>query len=148
MCVRDTWTGCLSQLWTWPATQACALTGNRTGDLLVCRPAFNPLSHTSQGYSIHLTWLTLFPCQLLFFIPTFQMGKPRQRNSTNGSWNPWVSNSILPRASAHLSCEGSTLTTAGSLRARGSSGLIHSPQELVRDAESQPLQTVCVSLHL
>ena len=34
---------------TWPTTQACALTGNQTGDLLVCRPALNPLSHTSQG---------------------------------------------------------------------------------------------------
>ena len=33
----------------WPATQAGALTGNRTGDLLVCRLALNPLSHTSQG---------------------------------------------------------------------------------------------------
>ena len=37
---------------TWPTTQACALTGNRTGDLLVCRPALNPLSHTSQGKDI------------------------------------------------------------------------------------------------
>ena len=36
-------------LGTWPATQACALTGNRTEDLLVHRPALNPLSHTSQG---------------------------------------------------------------------------------------------------
>ena len=27
---------------TWPTTQACALTGNRTGGLLVCRPALNP----------------------------------------------------------------------------------------------------------
>ena len=34
---------------TWPATQACALTGNRTGDPSVHRPALNPLSHTSQG---------------------------------------------------------------------------------------------------
>ena len=34
---------------TWPTTQACALTGNRTSDLLVFRPALNPLSHTSQG---------------------------------------------------------------------------------------------------
>ena len=34
---------------TWPATQACALTGNQTSDHLVCRPAFSPLSHTSQG---------------------------------------------------------------------------------------------------
>ena len=34
---------------TWPATQACALTGNRTGNPLVHRLALNPLSHTSQG---------------------------------------------------------------------------------------------------
>ena len=34
---------------TWPATQACALTGDRTGDPLVCRLVLNPLSHTSQG---------------------------------------------------------------------------------------------------
>ena len=33
----------------WPATQACALTGNQTGDLLVCGTMPNPLSHTSQG---------------------------------------------------------------------------------------------------
>ena len=32
----------------WPETQACALTGNRTGDPLVHRPALNPLNHTSQ----------------------------------------------------------------------------------------------------
>ena len=30
-----------SLLGTWPATQACALTGNQTGDLLVHRPALN-----------------------------------------------------------------------------------------------------------
>ena len=35
---------------TWPTTQACALTGNRTGDPLVCRLALSPLSHTSQGH--------------------------------------------------------------------------------------------------
>ena len=34
---------------TWPTTQACALTGNQTGDPLVRRPTLNPLSHTSQG---------------------------------------------------------------------------------------------------
>ena len=34
---------------TWPATQACALTGNRTSNTLVHRPTLNPLSHTSQG---------------------------------------------------------------------------------------------------
>ena len=39
-------------LGTWPATQACALTGNPTGNLLVCRLALNPRSHTSQGCSL------------------------------------------------------------------------------------------------
>ena len=37
------------QLGTWPATQAHALTGNRTSDLSVRRPELSPLSHTSQG---------------------------------------------------------------------------------------------------
>ena len=35
----------------WPATQACALTGNRTIDLSVCGKMPNPLRHTSQGAS-------------------------------------------------------------------------------------------------
>ena len=34
----------------WPATQACALTGNQTSDHLVCWLALNPLSHTSKGF--------------------------------------------------------------------------------------------------
>ena len=44
--------GCLSHiplLGTWPATQACALTGDWTSDPLVCRLVLNPLSYTSQG---------------------------------------------------------------------------------------------------
>ena len=40
------------QLGTGPATQAYALTGNRTVNLLVCRLALNPLSHTSQGCEV------------------------------------------------------------------------------------------------
>ena len=35
---------------TQPTTQACALNGNQTSDPLVHRLAFNPLSHTSQGF--------------------------------------------------------------------------------------------------
>ena len=34
---------------TWPATQACALVGNWTGNFSVGRPVLNPLSHTSRG---------------------------------------------------------------------------------------------------
>ena len=37
---------------TWPTTQACALTGNRTGDPSVRRLVLSPLSHTSQGRTI------------------------------------------------------------------------------------------------
>ena len=44
-------------LGTWPATQACALTGNQTGDPLVRRLVLNPLSHPNQGRSLCLfTW--------------------------------------------------------------------------------------------
>ena len=44
------------QLGTWPATQAHALTGNRTGNVLVHRPELNPLSHSSQGRPCILNW--------------------------------------------------------------------------------------------
>ena len=36
-------------LGTWPATQACGLTGNLTSDPLVRRLALNPLGHTSRA---------------------------------------------------------------------------------------------------
>ena len=42
----------LPQLGSWPATQECALTGNRTGDLSVHRLVLNPLSHTSQDQNM------------------------------------------------------------------------------------------------
>ena len=42
-------------LGTWPATQACALTGNQTSDPVVYRPVLNPLSYTSQGTKISYT---------------------------------------------------------------------------------------------
>ena len=37
---------------TWLATQAGPLTGNQTGNPLVHRPAFNPLSHHQPGLSV------------------------------------------------------------------------------------------------
>ena len=45
-------------LGTWPASQACALTGNQTRDPLVSRLGLNPLSHTSLGYMY--TFISLF----------------------------------------------------------------------------------------
>ena len=50
-------------LGTWPATQACALTENWTGDPLVHRTALNPLSHTSQG-----CFFSFFLFLFLFFL--------------------------------------------------------------------------------
>ena len=44
-------------LGTWPATQASALTGNRTSDPQVCRPDLNPLSLTSQGWFVFLIFI-------------------------------------------------------------------------------------------
>ena len=48
-------------LGTQPATQACALTGNRTDDPLVHRLARNPLSHTSWG----LLQIFLLECSMM-----------------------------------------------------------------------------------
>ena len=45
--------GCVLHVPPWgpgpPATKACALVGNQTGDPLVCRQAVSPLIRTSQG---------------------------------------------------------------------------------------------------
>ena len=49
----------LLPLGTWPLTQACALTGNQTGNPLVHRLALSPLSHTSQGWDAFLKKLRL-----------------------------------------------------------------------------------------
>ena len=41
---------------SWPTTESCALTGNRTSDSLVCRPTLSLQSYTSQGslcFNIH-----------------------------------------------------------------------------------------------
>ena len=38
-----------SLLGTWPTTQACALTKNRTSEPLVLQLVLSPLNHTSQG---------------------------------------------------------------------------------------------------
>ena len=68
------------QLGTWPATQACALTGNRTGDPLVHKPELNPLSYTSQGSS-----MVLIKINILIW-PT----RPRK--------GQWIKPSVIPPA--------------------------------------------------
>ena len=69
-------------LGTWPATQACALTRNRTSDLSVCRLVFNPLSHTGQGNSVYYVYYILFyagfhPRDILLF---FNKRKRKEKN--------------------------------------------------------------------
>ena len=44
---------------TWPAMQACALTGYHTGDALAHRLELNPLSHTNQGWNSRFNSLFL-----------------------------------------------------------------------------------------
>ena len=51
---------------TCPTTQACALTGNQTSDISVCRPALSPLSHTSQGWKLNLKNLQKCPQNEIF----------------------------------------------------------------------------------
>ena len=59
-----------SLLGTWPATQACALTGNRTSNPLVHRTTLSPLSQTRQGSGsliilylpIYLWWCEVIQC--------------------------------------------------------------------------------------
>ena len=46
-------------LGSWPETQACAPTGNRTCGPLVHRLALSPQSHTSQGLSVSSLLLIL-----------------------------------------------------------------------------------------
>ena len=52
------------QLGIWPTTQACALTGNRTGDPLIHRLALNPLSRASQGRISYVHTVESFLCIL------------------------------------------------------------------------------------
>ena len=60
------------QLWTWPATQAWALTGNQTGNLSVLRLVLSPLNHTNQGtkrssnHGTQETWVVIIKMHLHF----------------------------------------------------------------------------------
>ena len=58
-----------SLLGTWPTTQACALTGNRTSDPLLYRLVLNPLSHTSHGFSFFLIHYNVINTCLISCVP-------------------------------------------------------------------------------
>ena len=53
-------------LGTWPTTQACALTGSRTGDLSILRPACSPLSHPGEGEGLHSLIICNFGVSCLY----------------------------------------------------------------------------------
>ena len=62
-------------LGTWPATQACALTGNQTGDSLLHKPTLNPLSYTSQGgLYFFIVFNIIYVTNLKFPIITYSHG--------------------------------------------------------------------------
>ena len=60
------------QLGTWPATQACALNSNRTGDLLVYNMTPIPLSHTSQLYFLICSTLKLLNEQVCILLTMYK----------------------------------------------------------------------------
>ena len=62
-------------LGTWPTTQPRILTGNRTSDSLVGRPAHNPLSHTSQGKSLLFLKLQFAYFSFLHFLIQIKSSK-------------------------------------------------------------------------
>ena len=66
---------CLSHappMGTRPTTQACALTGEQTGNPLVHKLALSPLSHTNQGFLSNLdTLLCGFNLYFLFVLLLF-----------------------------------------------------------------------------
>ena len=89
------------QLGTWPATQACALTGNQTSNLSVSRLVLNPLSHTSQGstflkytipwHLVHLRWCTNHHHYLVpkYFITPKEIFYPSAVTPYSSPPSPW-----------------------------------------------------------
>ena len=80
-------------LGTWPTTQACALTGNQTRDLLVHRSALNPLNHTSRGCFIKKSFINYAITIIPFFPPLFLSALhsfSHQQSLSLFSSCPWV----------------------------------------------------------
>ena len=85
-------------LGTWPATQACALSGNWTGNLLVRRPMLYPLSYTSQG-PILIFVCGNFSSWFLFLVHLFsneKTGLSRQHDDLHlGERQVWITIPVL-----------------------------------------------------
>ena len=60
MCEREKCIDRLRHMGTWPATQACALTGNRTCNISVHRPVLSSLSYTNQGSFMFRGFYTMY----------------------------------------------------------------------------------------
>ena len=93
-------------LGTWPTTQPCALTGNRTSNPLVHRPALNPLSHTSQG-TYHVTFIIRknYVCIWLFVcLGTLDTGTSCL--IANLWWMPGTVLALQGQSKAHLRPQG------------------------------------------
>ena len=89
------------QLGTWPTTQACALTGNQTGDPSIHRLVPNPLSHTNPVkaqpdffLSFFLSSFIVVQVQFSAFSPhpspTPQLSQPPSPVSTPACYCPCV----------------------------------------------------------
>ena len=76
---------CACPLGTWPATQACALTRNQTGDPLVLRMVLNPLSYTSQAFTLFV--LILIKGHVHWFLR--KMKKNRVTGRIIDRYMPW-----------------------------------------------------------
>ena len=76
---------------TWPATQACALTGTQSSDLSVHRPALNPLNHTSQD-EFDQSFKSFLSFLLYFFNPhqrTCLLILERRKGGREGEKHRW-----------------------------------------------------------
>ena len=77
---------------TWPTTQACALTGNRTGDPWVRRLVLSPLSHASQGWNFSIWKICLFFHTM--FIVCLPCPSPRTSHFFKEPWFLLLENGI------------------------------------------------------
>ena len=97
---------------TWPATQARALTGPRTGKPLLHSPALNPLSRTSQVYSwdyLHIVCVRWKHSLMLCHT------SPCKTRRAVGSLKSALAGVFIPQKSANATNKGSPVTTPSPL---------------------------------